>query len=278
MRPLPNTGAPATVRAMKNIMGENGVPVKIISDNGVHFTASEFSAFAKQYGFEIILSSPRYAQGHALIERHVQTIERCMMKCMANGQDFDLALLALRATPLDATLQSPAEILNGRKYRTTVPAMPSADVARKHTNTRKRLQTKQQVSASYYNRSIKDKTELIPGQCVRLFDLKRKVWEPATITGIADTPRSYIVQRLEGGMPLRRNRIHIKTTKERWNTYAPTNRIDGETTSPPSGDAAVVATRRVNSSDGQSVSLADQDHQLAQGKRTRRQTVFFQAH
>ena len=27
VRPLPNTGAPATVRAMKNIMSENGVPV-----------------------------------------------------------------------------------------------------------------------------------------------------------------------------------------------------------------------------------------------------------
>ena len=81
VRPLPNTGAPATIRALKNIMGENGVPVKLISDNGVHFTASEFSDFAKQYGFEMILSSPRYARGHALIETHVQTIERCMMKC-----------------------------------------------------------------------------------------------------------------------------------------------------------------------------------------------------
>ena len=125
VRPLPNTGAPATIRALKNIMGENGVPVKLISDNGVHFTASEFTDFAKQYGFEMILSSPRYARGHALIERHVQTIERCMMKCKANGQDFDLALLALRATPLDATLRSPGEILNGRKYRSTLPELPA---------------------------------------------------------------------------------------------------------------------------------------------------------
>ena len=142
VRSLPNTGAPATIRAMKNIMGENGVQMKIISDNGVHFTASEFATFAKQYGFEMILSSPRYAKGHALIERHVQTIERCMMKCMANGQDFDLALLALRATPLDATLQSPVEILNGRKYRTTLPSVPSAAAVRKHSGTRKRLQEK----------------------------------------------------------------------------------------------------------------------------------------
>ena len=34
------------------------------------------------------------------------------------------------------------------------------------------------------------------------------------MTGHAGTPRSYIVQRLAGGMPLRRNRVHLRPTKE----------------------------------------------------------------
>ena len=221
VRPLPNTGALPTIRALKNIMSENGVPVKVISDNGVHFTAGEFTQFSKQYGFELILSSPRYAHGHALIERHVQTIERCMMKCKANKQDFDLALLALRATPLDAKLESPGEILNGRKYRTTVPFLPAKNVVRRHRVTRERLQKKQQDGAAYYNRTTKEKEELTVGQSVRLYDLKRKVWEPATVTGLANTPRSYFVQRLDGGGTLRRNRIHIRTTKEKWSQHTP---------------------------------------------------------
>ena len=224
VRPVPNTGARATISALKNIMGENGVPVKVISDNGVHFTSVEFTKFAKQYGFESILSSPRYARGHALIERHVQTVEKCMIKCIASGQDFNLALLALRATPLDSSLQSPGEILNGRKYRSTLPEITQTRRSSSSTEfTRHRLQEKQAVGARYYNRSVKEKEELTVGQSVRMRNLKHKNWEPATVTGIADTPRSYIVQRTGGGVPLRRNRLHLKTTKEKWNTSTHNN-------------------------------------------------------
>ena len=191
---------------------------------------------------------------------------------MANGQDFDLALLALRATPLDATLQSPGEILNGRKYRSTLPSIPPGDAIQKNRTTRRRLQEKQHVGAKYYNRNVKEKTELVPGQCVRLFDLNRKVWEPATVTGFADTPRSYIVQRLEGGVPLRRNRIHIRTTKEKWDMVTPavddtasrlsnfgsTSGVDADVTSP-------------------AVAHNHDEHQTMQGKRARKQTVFYQS-
>ena len=40
----PNTGgvAYAAVKAMKNIFTENGIPRKVISDNGPHFSAGEF--------------------------------------------------------------------------------------------------------------------------------------------------------------------------------------------------------------------------------------------
>ena len=197
-----------------------------------------------------------------------------MLKCKANGQNFDLALLALRATPLDTTLQSPAEILNGRKYRTTVPSMPSTVDAEKHVATRNHLQKRQQKSASYYNRSVREKPELVVGQCVRLLDLKRKVWEPATITGIADTPRSYIVQRLEGGVPLRRNRIHIKTTNERWTNDAPISRFD--VVAKNGGDAST--THHVNPPVEQPGRSAECDDQQGLcGKRIRRQTVFYQA-
>ena len=270
VRPLPNTGAAATIRALKNIMGENGVPVKLISDNGVHFTAYEFTQFAKQYGFEIILSSPRYAHGHALIERHVQTIEKCMMKCKANGQDFDLALLALRATPLDATLQSPGELLNGRKYRSTLPEIPAKNLVRKNKETRERLQEKQSKSADYYNQSTKNKEALVPGQLVRLYNLKLKVWEPAVLTGIANTPRSYFVQRLEGGVPLRRNRIHIKPTKENWKQEQLVIQDEVPLSSPANNKVA-----DVNPPGRRPVCPRGDNQEELPVRRTRRQTEFY---
>ncbi len=41
VRFVPNTGASATIKAMKSIFAENGVPMKVVSDNGPHFAASE---------------------------------------------------------------------------------------------------------------------------------------------------------------------------------------------------------------------------------------------
>ena len=44
------------------------------------------------------------------------------------------------------------------------------------------------------------------------------------MNGEAGTPRSYVVQRIAGGIPLRRNRVHIRTTRENFDPPVP----DGE--------------------------------------------------
>lgn len=219
VRPLPNTGAYASVRAMKEIFSENGVPIRMISDNGKHFTAGEFKRFAARWGFEMVLSSPEYPQGHALIERHIQTIKKCMGKCDISNYDFDLALLVLRSTPLGADLPSPAELLQQRRFRTTLPTFVSSPPNAK--DVQEKLQKRQAAAAENYNKTAKSKPELIEGQPVRLFNKDSRTWEPAVVKGRAATPRSYIVQRLAGGVPLRRNRVHLRTTPETFGEGVP---------------------------------------------------------
>ena len=219
VRPLPNTGAYASVRAMKEIFSENGVPVRMISDNGKHFTAGEFKRFAARWGFEMVLSSPEYPQGHALIERHIQTIKKCMGKCDISNYDFDLALLVLRSTPLGADLPSPAELLQQRRFRTTLPTFVSSPPNAK--DVQEKLQKRQAAAAENYNKTAKSKLELIEGQPVRLFNKDSRTWEPAVVKGRAATLRSYIVQRLAGGVPLRRNRVHLRTTPETFGEGVP---------------------------------------------------------
>ena len=51
VRRVANTGADTTVRAMKGIMSENGILIKVVSDNGSHFSVQEFRKFAERYGF-----------------------------------------------------------------------------------------------------------------------------------------------------------------------------------------------------------------------------------
>ena len=43
------------------------------------------------------------------------------IKTMEEGEDVDLALLTYKTTPLSHRPQSPAELLNSRKYKTLLP-------------------------------------------------------------------------------------------------------------------------------------------------------------
>ena len=219
VRQVANTGAAASIRAMKSIIAENGIPRKVVSDNGSHFSAHEFKKFADKYGFELILSSPEYPKGHGLIERHIQTVKKCMKKCDAGGYDFDLAMLTMRATPLDHNLPSPAELLNGRKYRTTLPSI--AKYRRETSDVRQLLADKQRTATRYYNRTARAKPDLTPGQAVRLLNKDTGIWEPASVNRLAGTPRSYIVERRSGGRELRRNRVHLRATSEEDFPYCP---------------------------------------------------------
>ena len=275
VRPVANTGAAASIRAMKQIFSENGIPSKVLSDNGSHFSAGIYDQFARRWGFELILSSPEYPRGHALIECHVQTIKKCMKKCDKSGYDFDLALLALRSTPLDSHLPSPAELLHGRRFRTTLPTIISDPPQSKEVN--ERLVEKQKQGAQYYNRTTKRKPELEAGQPVRLYDKDTRRWEPAMVTGKAHTPRSYTVQRMNGGVPLRRNRQHIKGTIESWNGNdvsvsdsedSPSVDITQEST-----DDIPVESEVVNVAAEPKVPAVRSPRPL----RTRKQTTFYQA-
>ena len=186
--------------------------MKMISDNGKHFVAGEFKRFAREWGFEMVFSSPEYPKGHALIERHIQTIKKCMSKCDISNYDFNLALLVLRSTPLGHDLPSPAELLQSRRFRTTLPTfVPNPPGSEK---VQEKLRKRQAAAAERYDKTAQSKSELVQGQTVRLYSKHDRKWEPAVVTGHAGTPRSYIVQRLAGGMPFRRNRVHFRPTKE----------------------------------------------------------------
>ena len=287
VRYVQNTSAQAAIKAMKGIFAENGVPTKIVSDNGPHFAAHQYSAFAKKWGFEIILSSPEYPQGHALIERHIQTIKKCMYKCDASGYDFDLAMLVLRSTPLDADLPSPAELLQQRRFRTTLPVyVPDPQLSMK---IRQKLKEKQKKAAANYDKTAKEKVELTPGQPVRLYNKDTKRWEPAVIEGRAATPRSYYVQRMKGGSLLRRNRIQLKPTIENWGgrrVFHPTGAEEEDDSYAPSdtppdtreeGMSAAVAPSPTARESSQETERVMPKPILRQSTRKRTSPDFFQA-
>ena len=78
-------------------------------------------AFAASYGFQHTTSSPYYPRGNGLAERTVKTIKALLQQ----ADDPQQALLNYRATPLPWCGLSPAELLFGRRIRTTVPQITS---------------------------------------------------------------------------------------------------------------------------------------------------------
>ena len=83
------------IRALKSIFARHGIPEVVRSDNGPQYDSAEFTKFAKEWGFQHVTSSPRYAQSNGEVERSVQTVKNLLKK----EDDPTKALMAYRSTP-----------------------------------------------------------------------------------------------------------------------------------------------------------------------------------
>ncbi|KAL5004391.1 hypothetical protein ScPMuIL_017847 [Solemya velum] len=201
---LKSTSSQAVINHMQSIFARHGIPETVVSDNGPQYASEAFVKFAKDYGFCHETSSPYYPQGNTEAERAVQTIKRAIR----NASDPYQALLAYRATPLKCGY-SPAELLMGRRLRTTLPENPQnftpkwPDLAQiRERETRERETQKKNFDCSHQARSL---PKLQPGQAVW-------VRGPGggfggTVTSSAGSDRSYVIETPTG--QVRRNRRHL---------------------------------------------------------------------
>jgi transposase InsO family protein len=118
--PMKSTTSEHTVSQLKSVFSRYGIPQELISDNGPQFASTLFASFASDYGFIHTTSSPLYPQANGESERAVKTVKLLLTKAKLSDTDLHLAMLNYRSTPLISGL-SPAEILMGRKLRTTLP-------------------------------------------------------------------------------------------------------------------------------------------------------------
>lgn len=146
-------------------------------------------------------SSPKYPQGNAEAECAVQTVKGLLKK-----SESYLALLAYKSTPLHNGY-SPAQLLMGRRLRTTVPilpallepALPDGDTVLLKEKERKR------EDAQRYNlrHRAQNLNRLTPGKDMWVTDQRAA----GAVIGSHTTPRSYLVEGLHG--IIRRNPRHL---------------------------------------------------------------------
>ena len=211
--PSPVTST-AVIAKMKALFAEQGVPQRVISDNGGHFSSDASRRFADQWFFDHVTSSPHYPQSNGFIERHVQTMKHTLKK-VGPRSDVQMALLVLIATPIDSHRPSPAELLHGRRVVSNLP-VATWNASGKRCEIRARLDQRQATAKERHDaRGVTDLTELSRGQHVRTrhHPLTHR-WEHVRIVEKCLRPRSYKVESASGSV-LRRNRHAIRETAER---------------------------------------------------------------
>ena len=200
----------SVVQITKDIFSEQGIPLKVISDNGPQFASQEYKAFAQEWGFQHVTSSPHYPQSNGHVERAIQTVKRTLTKVKESNGDLHLALLSLRTTPVDTNLPSPAELLQGRKMRNTLPDK-SSSLSPLQTDTYEKLIARQNKQKEYFDcRGVRELPPLQTGEKVLTYEHNTGLWGPATVVEKCQEPRSYLLQTPNGGIR-RRNRRDIRT-------------------------------------------------------------------
>ena len=121
VRKLKDFSSQEIIDLNKQIFGEQGIPERLISDNGPHYSSTLFKQFSREWGFEHYTSSPKYPQSNGLGERCVQAIKSAMLKAITSNRDLDMVLLCLRSTPIDHVIPSPGELLYNRKLVGNLP-------------------------------------------------------------------------------------------------------------------------------------------------------------
>lgn len=112
------TTTASQVTKLKTVFARFGCPDEVVSDNGPQFSCQEFKDFARDFDFLHVTLSPHNPQGNGHAERGVQIAKRIL-----KHKDPLLALMSYRSTPCTTTGVSPAELLMGRKIKTTLPTL-----------------------------------------------------------------------------------------------------------------------------------------------------------
>ena len=191
IRKIRSTNTSATTEILKQVFSEYGVPQTVMTDNGPPFSLKEFAAFANQYPFDHIMSSPCYPQSNGFIKHMVQTVKQCMKRCAATEHHPSLAMLIYRATHLTTSIPSPAELLSGRKYRALLPT--KSPMQNPHYQVVRKQMVKDKIKmCEHYKKTARDLPSLPQNQRVYVqVHPQCNQWVPATITKtpVASQPR-----------------------------------------------------------------------------------------
>ncbi|XP_064483069.1 uncharacterized protein K02A2.6-like [Ornithodoros turicata] len=118
---MSSTTASHTVDVLRTIFARNGIPERIVTDNGPQFTSSVFMEFMRNNGIQHSLTAPYHPATNGLAERFVQTLKSSLKSMQGEGsihENLAKFLIAYRTCPHTTTGETPSKLFLGREIRT----------------------------------------------------------------------------------------------------------------------------------------------------------------
>ena len=119
-------GAAGLLACLRDLFQTFGIPEEIASDGGTEYMSHEIQSLLKRYGVRLRVSSVGNPHSNQRAEVGVKSIRRLLRGNLGpsgglNNDNFAMAILEYRNTPMQSTGMSPAETLFGRQLRDFVP-------------------------------------------------------------------------------------------------------------------------------------------------------------
>ena len=212
VRKIPNSTSSAVIKELGMIFSEFGKPQVFRSDNGPCYASLEFEFFMQNWLIEHRTSSPHYPQSNGLAESMVKVSKNLIEKAVRQDLPWNRLLLDYRCTPISSEIPSPAEILFGRKLRSSISILPS-QVMNDRISKQRELIAKKEGKFYTNTKDFQDRIKALPfeaGQNVWLQNSDSRKYEEAVIREKCREPNSYMVEIPATGQCLRRNSNFIK--------------------------------------------------------------------
>ena len=174
--PMKSATSAATVRYLRQLIAQFGIPETIVSDNGAQFVATEFKEFCQQNGIRHIQTAPYHPSSNGLAERAVQVFKHRVHKQSSGSIHDKIArvLFQYRTTPHSTTGITPAELQLGRKLCSRLD-LPKPNIGQK-------IAEKQQKQKNFHDTHYCERTFSVGERMFIKNNAKGQKWIPGSMT------------------------------------------------------------------------------------------------
>ena len=116
--PTGQSNSAKVIHILEEWFCDHCTPEVLCTDNGSQYASAAFENCSIQWGFIHETSSLHYSQSNGFAESCVKIVKHTLQHAKYSGTNPRIALQHLKATPVDAKLPSPSQMLYNCKIHT----------------------------------------------------------------------------------------------------------------------------------------------------------------